>query len=132
METNWIKVRGENKPQLEKDLTDKVKALISEGEFSKEDVKYIDKLDLCLTKGSLDLTNKQLENLRRLCQLWDVEIRTVDISSHRKFIGPVIVAVKRLVYPLIKFFLKDFIRQQRAFNAASIATLSELSNQRKK
>ena len=40
--------------------------------------------------------------------LSQVELKPArQIKSHRRFIGPVIVGVKKLIYPLIKLHLKD-------------------------
>ena len=124
----WIKVAGRDSPDIEQELEDRVNAAIGAGDYSRDDAAYIAKLNLGLTKGALDVSDDHLEKLRRLCQLWDVDIRIGEISSHRKIIGPLIVGAKRLLYPVLRVFLRDFIRQQRSFNAAAISLLGDLSN----
>jgi hypothetical protein len=126
----WIYLGSESKQDLEAELDAKVQARMDQGDFSDHNVKYIAKVKLDLTEGGLRLPEKRLEKLRRLCQLWDVDIRVREISSHRKIIGPLIVAVKKLVYPVLRVFLRDYIRQQRSFNAGVIALLAELSNEK--
>lgn len=125
---NWLTVCGERAPELEARLLERVEGRIASGEYSWHDAAYISKMHLQASGGRLQVTDKTLEKLRRLCQLWDVEIRTKEISSHRKFVGPVIVAAKRALYPVLRIFLKDFIRQQRSFNAQVISLLTDLAN----
>jgi len=97
------------------------------GEYTDENIRYVSKLSLAVCSGELKLSDQKLEKLRRLCQLWDVKLRPREIRSHRKFVGPVIVAVKRAIYPILKFFLKDMLHQQREFNAATIRLLAEVA-----
>ncbi len=52
-----------------------------------------------------------------------------DATSHRKYAGPVIVAAKKLIYPILRAFFKDTLHQQRSFNAGSIALMAELSEE---
>ena len=77
-------------------------------------------------KGVLQVSNDQLEKLRRLCQVWDVDIRPGEITSHRPIIGRVIVAGKKLLFPVIRALLKNYLSQQREFNAAAISLLADL------
>lgn len=113
---------------LAEDLSSAVDARISNGEFSSQDISNIQDRDLSVIKGTLTLSDEKLEKLRRLCQVWDIDIRPASITSHRKIIGPVIVGIKRALFPIVRFFLKDLIREQRDFNAAAITLLADLSN----
>jgi hypothetical protein len=71
---------------------------------------------------------EHLDAIRRLCQLWDVQVLPKNIQSHRKFIGPVIVWTKRKLFPIMEFVLKDCLRQQREFNAAAIQAIAEIAS----
>ncbi|MCC6933634.1 MAG: hypothetical protein IT292_10340 [Deltaproteobacteria bacterium] len=56
--------------------------------------------------------------LRSLCQLSQVSLKPSNkITSHRKFIGPLIVALKKMTYPLIKVHLDDSFKGIAAMNA---------------
>jgi hypothetical protein len=129
--TSWLTVAGKSDGDLEAVLAQEVASKIAAGRYTVDNVAYISKVHLNLEPGYLQVSDKTLEKLRRLCQLWDVDIRATNITSHRKVIGPLIVAAKKIVYPLLKVFLKDFIRQQRSFNAAVIALLAEVSQKPK-
>lgn len=115
--------------ELEKKLSERVRARLSSGDFGPEKIEYITDVDFNVTKGSLKLGKRKLELLRSLCQLWDIDFLPAKISSHRPFIGPLIVSVKKAIYPIIKVLLKDLIHQQRSFNAAVVALAVEVANE---
>ncbi|MCB0353122.1 MAG: hypothetical protein KDD64_06335, partial [Bdellovibrionales bacterium] len=76
-----------------------------------------------------DVSDEVLEKLRRLCQLWNVRLLPQEkITSHRPLIGPVIVAVKKAIFPIVRYILKDVLHQQRSFNAAAIQLLAEIAS----
>ena len=102
---------------------------IQSNEVYERDVANIRERKLDLIPKNFDVDPIKLEKLRRLCQLWEVDIRVGEITSHRKFIGPIIVQVKKILFPIIRFILKDLIREQRDFNAASIQLFAELCNE---
>jgi len=124
--TAWLMTEGSPDGELARTLEQRVEQRIAGGRYTRDDAQYIAKMHLRLCSGLLDVSDETLEKLRRLCQLWDVDVRIRRISSHRRVIGPVIVAAKRLLYPMLRVLLKDFIRQQRSFNAAAIAAIADL------
>jgi len=124
----WIKVAGKERPDLEQELKQGVARAVAAGKYSMDDAAYIAKMSLALAHGNLEVPDAVLEKLRSLCQLWDVDIRIGEIKSHRRFLGPLIVSLKRFFYPVLRVFLRDFIRQQRRFNAGVIALLAEIAN----
>ena len=126
----WLVWQGSEQQQLSAELDNLVEQKIKSGLYHQDELGRIRKLSLALSDGSLDVSEETLEKLRRLCQLWDIDLRPFGVSSHRKIIGPLIVFAKKLVTPILRIFLKDMIRQQRDFNAAAIALLAELSNRK--
>ncbi len=126
---SWVSVSAESCSALSSLIEGRVESRIKAGEFLQKDIDYIANLKRPALDGAVGLSDVRLEKLRRLCQLWDIDIRPMQITSHRKIIGPVIVAIKRLTFPIIKMLLKDFIRQQRDFNASAILLLAELSRE---
>jgi len=123
----WIKVAGRDAPELESWVEEKVKKKTTAGEFSIDNVEYIKKIDLSATKGELAVSGEDLERLRKLCQLWDLDLKVFSIKSHRKIIGPFIVALKKVIFPILRVFLKESMQQQRAFNAEVISYLARIS-----
>lgn len=125
---SWITICGESAEGLERSLDERVRAKISSGEFKDENVSYIRDVNLQAIEGSASLSDDTLERLRRMCQVWDADLRPFTITSHRKVIGPVIVGAKKLLFPLFKGFFKDFISQQKSFNAEVLSYLTWLSH----
>lgn len=114
---------------LEKQILAGVSSRIEGGDFSKEDVHFVSKLALPAASGSLESSNEMLERLRRAAQVWDVELKQKSFSSHRPVVGPIIVGVKKALFPIIRFFMADSLRQQRDFNAAVLRCLVELTRE---
>lgn len=117
-------------PDLEKEVAKGVQSLVEQGEFSPENIHFVKNFILPASSGSLLTSDELLERLRRAAQIWDVSLKPKEITSHRKFLGPIIVSLKRLIYPVLSFFLADTLRQQRDFNAAVLRCLVELSHER--
>lgn len=120
----WIKVLGIDAPELEARIDSEIERKKKAREFSEDDLKYIEKLDLSVVKGELDVSVEDLEHLRKLSQLWDIDLKMYAIKSHRKILGPFIVIAKKLLFPVLRVFLKEFMQQQRAFNAEVISYLA--------
>lgn len=129
-ESNWLVIPGESQQgSLENLFRTRVAQRMQDGKYSADDVAYVEKMTLGLMERSLTVSDKRLEKLRTLCQLWDVDLREKEISSHRPFIGPVIVKAKRILFRLLKVLFKDMLRQQRVFNATVISLLADLANE---
>ena len=119
----WLEICGESDVAVANSTHERVRGCVESKEFSWDEVAYVSAVSMKAGNSSLAVTDEQLEKIRRACQLWDVDIRMRDISSHRPFVGPIIVAAKKALYPILQAFLKDFIRQQRSFNAAALALI---------
>lgn len=127
----WIEVCGSDRAELGTEVRQRVASKISQGRFRSEDVDYIARIDRRLVEGTLNIDAVRLEKLRRLCQLWEVELKIGEITSHRKLVGPLIVACKKLLLPMLRMLFKDTLRQQRDFNAAAISLLTELCQEKR-
>lgn len=74
-----------------------------------------------------EVSDSHLDKLRRLCQLWDLELKPAAISSHRPVIGPLIVALKRALARVVGVIMREPLAHQRDFNAVTISLLAELA-----
>jgi hypothetical protein len=127
----WLVVSGHESAALEKELAELHEKRLNETELKAADVHYVSRLSCgFIDKSAFSISDDRLEKLRMLCRLWDVDIRAAQITSHRRFIGPVIVKAKKLFYPLLAALLKDVLHQQRLFNATAIELLAEVSAQK--
>ena len=128
-EKPWVSAFGVAAPELERELLRRVEARIGQGKFNWHNVRYLEKVSFAPVRGKLQVSEGRLEKLRRLCQLWDVHLKGTEISSHRPVIGPVIVFGKKILYRILSVLLKDFVRQQKSFNAGVVSLLAELSGE---
>ena len=124
---DWITVQGQLDTKLAAELQARVEGRISEGKFTWHNVAYVEKVSLAAVEDARNISDDRLEKLRRVCQLWDVHLKGTEIISHRKYIGPIIVAFKKIFYKILAVLLKDFVRQQKSFNAGVVSLLAELS-----
>ena len=129
---SWLTVAGSSAPELAAALQAAVERKISAGTIKRQDVDYIGRINRELVAGTLRVSDSKLEKLRRLCQLWEVDMKVGPVTSHRKYVGPIIVTFKNLLFPILRVLLKDTFRQQRDFNAAAISLLTELCQEEEK
>ena len=128
----WVHLFGKPDTALCDKLESKVVSRLQSKEFRPDEVEYVRTADFCPVQGTLKVSEPELNTLRRLCQAWEIELRPGKITSHRPFIGPVIVAAKKLVFPLIQVFLKDLVKQQKDFNSSAISLMGSLISERDK
>lgn len=129
---DWLTVCGRADAALAGELENlSIERMKAKG-YTKEDVDYIRKFKQPLIAGGLDIEGKELEKLRTLCKLWDVELKCSEITSHRPIIGHFVVAAKKLMFPVIRVLLKDTFKQQRDFNAAAISMLADILNRKER
>ena len=125
----WLQVPGADSEMLAEHLSVRASERTKRHEYLLEEVEYVATRPLSPASATLRIAPERLERIRTLCKLWDVDIRTLNITSHRKIIGPIIVALKKLLYRFLKALLKDTLRQQRSFNAEAVSLLVDLSNE---
>jgi len=129
---SWIRVSGAEDLDLARALTTRVKARVRMGAYTWEEVRHIESIQVSCVKGTFAVSKDRLEMLRNLCQLWDIDVRIGEITSHRPIIGPPIVLMKKVYFRILRVLLKDMIRQQRDFNSTVISLLADLTNERSK
>ena len=122
---SWLIVGGSADPLLQQRCEQAVAEKIAAGKYKQGDIDYLRRIDLSPVKGALQISDSQLEKLRRLCQLAEVELVPARISSHRPIVGSLIVAAKKVLFSVLKVLMKDTLRKQRDFNAAVISFLAE-------
>lgn len=76
--------------------------------YTVEEVRRITDLDRSLFPKDFAVSKETSDNLRALANLSQCQLKPArEIRSHRKLLGPVIVALKKLTWPLIKVHLND-------------------------
>lgn len=59
-------------------------------------------------------------HLRKLHRNWDVAASAAIITSHRKILGPLMVAVKKIGFRILRFVGSAFFTRQTEYNAAGV------------
>lgn len=122
----WFTIAGEKDGALAEKIERRVAEKIAKGHFSPEFIRAVATMQPGMPHGGLAVSEEDLEGLRSLCSLYEVELRPTKITSHRRLVGPIIVGAKRLIYPILRAFLGDTLRQQRDFNAQVVTMLMDI------
>jgi hypothetical protein len=94
--------------------------------YNKEEITKVSNLKSKLMPEGFVLSTEQTENLRALCKLSKVELKPArEITSHRKIIGPVIVFLKKLTWPLMQIHLKDTFNELSDFCSWTVKTIAK-------
>ncbi len=102
--------------------------LASNRHYTSSEVVEIEELDRRLIPTDIDIDEGTTKKLRALCKLSQCELKPArEITSHRPFIGPIIVAIKKLSWPLIKIHLKEAFAGQQEFNSWAVYSIAENS-----
>lgn len=123
----WLVVGGEDRPEIEVAVQAAVAAQIAKGAYPEGTIAHMLERKLALVNRTLQISDQHLVAIRRVSACWDIQLTPPQISSHRRIIGPIIVGVKRLLFPLLSILLKDLLRKQREFNAAVLEALVEIA-----
>lgn len=92
--------------------------LSTDPRYNQKEIKEVAALSHRLVPRGLTVDERTAERLRALARLSQTELRApIAIRSHRRFIGPLIVSIKRALWPLLHALLKDFVDAQREFNS---------------
>lgn len=117
---------------LEEEIRRRVLEKTEKGIYNREEIENVSerRLDIFLDVEE----NSTFRPLHYLYGNWDVT-REFQITSHRAFIGPFIVAIKKFIRFLVRLYTKTIFKKQSEFNRDSILLsreiIKELRNLRK-
>jgi hypothetical protein len=126
--SNTVIVCGKPSAELLSELERIADGRMEGGAYSRKSVDDVRALDTMPLKGDVFLSAELVEAFRRLCQLHNVTLLESEISSHRRFVGPVIVFGKKMLYRILRPLLEKTLHQQQEFNAAAIYALGALAS----
>jgi len=125
----WLQIDGVDCQGLQSTLSQRIGALVSQGDMPANEQERVAGLSTAIAKGAFVVSPERLELLRGLCHLYSAGIRSEKITSHRRFVGPVIVFVKRAFFRVLSALLGPSFQYQRDFNAGVIRLLGDLCNE---
>lgn len=120
MSTFTIKTEGVNVEEIMKEIHRRVMEKKQAGVYTDEDIKRLSELKNDLSPKKNERHSELNLHLRRLHSTWDAAASGGSFASHRKFLGPVIVVVKKLGFKFIRFFGSAFFTRQTEFNSANV------------
>src|SRR5690606_32643992 len=86
-------------------------------EYRRDEISEIEAIDHRLLPPTLDLDSETVERLRALARLSRCELAPASkTSSHRPYVGKLIVFAKRLTWPFIRTQLKGTFDALEEFN----------------
>lgn len=102
-------------------------------DYTIAEIEHVGRLSKKLFPEGLDTDEKTNERLRALATTSMFEIRPArTITSHRKFLGPLIVLMKKISYPFIKIHLQESFAGQQEFNSLMLDTVAGVMRDRSK
>ena len=114
-----VNAPGIDLAELNRSLEETLRARVTASEeYTWSETKDIAALQRTLFPKCFEVESAPLERLRVLARLYRCEIQPPHaINSHRKFIGPLIVAVKKMVWPLINLHMEPCLDQLQEFHS---------------
>jgi hypothetical protein len=125
----WLEVKGVDSAQLANELQSRTTSLVTQGNMPPDEQARVAGLSTSISRGDFVVSPERLELLRGLCHLYSAGIRAEKITSHRRFVGPVIVLVKKALFRVLSALLGPTFQFQRDFNAGVIRLLGDLANE---
>lgn len=119
---NWFEIDAPSPERIARRVRERLDERIERGLVDQAEITSVTDRrlpSLAVGEGAM------FEAFRRLCVGWEVD-RAAPIRSHRPWIGPVIVAVKRIVSRMLRFHTEVPLARQREFNRNLLVVLGEV------
>jgi hypothetical protein len=126
----WLSLFGVENKDLEIRVEKRVQQRVASGDYKLTDAMYLEQHKLRELEGPLVAEGLILEGIRKMAQAWDVQLVPPSITSHRRFTGPLIVGIKRMVFPVLALLLRDQLHKQRDFNARTLEVILLMQKKR--
>ncbi len=92
--------------------------------YNTSEIQAIALTETHLFPTGFQLTESETEEFRALCNFSQVSLRPARITSHRKYLGPIIVFLKRCSWPLLQVHLKNVFAGVQEFQIRSVVTMA--------
>jgi hypothetical protein len=129
MDTFTINTEEIDVAQIMRQIQERVLEKKRAGVYTDEEIRAVSALKKQVSPQSEGIHGELALHVRRLHHNWDVANSAVLITSHRKVLGSLIVALKKIGFRIFKFIGHSFIIRQTEFNAASVRFASILAEE---
>jgi hypothetical protein len=132
--TSWL---SSNVEHFEGDIlaqrvSELVNLRIKSGVYGGNDAMHIHARPLPFLSSTVDLSEEETTVLRNVARASQITLRPPVITSHRRVVGPFIVLLKRMLFPIVSMFLKDYVRQQAEFQSLVVHALLVYAERKEK
>jgi hypothetical protein len=117
----WLRVPAGVGEDLEERIRARIADRFARGILTAEEVERVARARVVLFEPG----DPASEAFRRCCTVWDLG-RPAPVVSHRRGIGPLIVAAKRVVARMLRFQIEPLVVRQSEFNRNLLALLREI------
>lgn len=108
--------------KIEANLNSRLKNQVN---FDRLEIEKVSSLDCALFPKDFVLDQKRNEEYRILACSAQLELKPArEIRSHRKYLGKLIVLIKRASWPLVRIHLKDTVEHMRDFSSQALYTMA--------
>ena len=126
--SGWVSAPGVEDQELARHLLNEIIRHRSQVEFDPERFKVCTAMQLTFARDGFLSSAERTELLRAMCASSTVELKPQIKTSHRRFVGPVIGALKSAISPFVQAMIGPTFRRQQDFNVATIKLLANLSD----
>jgi hypothetical protein len=106
------------------------KRLSNSDEYTVNEISEVSNRSEKLFPNNFEISEEQTEIFRILTKFTRAELRPRNLTSHRKYFGPVIVGIKRVLFKLLGVILKDTLQSQEVFNRYAVKALAQESSKK--
>jgi hypothetical protein len=128
---SWLSAPEGLSDELQQRIAVRSEKRRASGAWIEADERQVREMSLLFSRDRFATSPEKLELLRALCRTFNVEFKSDVQPSHRKVIGPIIVAIKRAIVPFLTALIGPAFFKQREFNACVVKLLGELSNEKR-
>jgi O-antigen chain-terminating methyltransferase len=126
MDTFSINTEDIDVAKIMKQIQERVLEKKKAGVYTDEEIREVSELKNQISPQQGGSYGELALHLRRLHHNWEVANSAALITSHRKILGPFIVALKKIGFRIFRFIAHPFVIRQTEFNAASVRFASVL------
>lgn len=99
--------------------------LANSDKYTVDEIRDVSARSERLFPRDFELSKELTEDFRILAKHTRVELTPRNLTSHRKYIGPVIVICKRILFKIVSVILKDTLAAQEIYNRHTLKLLAK-------
>jgi len=128
MPKELIHLQSFNSQEVSKAVKNSLKErFASSSDYNPEEVKTVSESKHSFFPEGFEIEREFSDEIRALCSASQFQKRKIKISSHRKYIGPVIVFVKKIIWKFLDSQLSSKFKEIEKFN--TLSTIAQIKSE---